>query len=165
MWDLSSLNRDQTYTCCLGTWGLNCWTASKVPSLPILMLADFDDPDKSAWRWQREFLVMLFQKMVSPQLQTMPVPFDPIGKQGSEGLACCVSPANGMKENNPMYWVWSVIRKTFWPTFHPGALWPRRLCSYFSGGLLALGWFRCGSAWWQADGWVATQLLSSFMNQ
>lgn len=48
---------------------------------------------------------MLFQKMVSPQLQIMPVPFGPIGKQGSEGLACCVSPANGMKENNPMYWV------------------------------------------------------------
>lgn len=50
---------------------------------------------------------------------------------------------------------WSVIRKTFWPTFHPGTLWPRRLCSYISGGLLALGWFRCGSAWWQADGWGA----------
>lgn len=48
---------------------------------------------------------MLFQKMVSPQLQIMPVPFGPIGKQGSEGLACSVSTANGMKENNAMYWV------------------------------------------------------------
>lgn len=52
-----------------------------------------------------EFLLMLFQKMVSPQLQIMPVPFGLIGKQGSEGFACSVSTANGMKENNPMYWV------------------------------------------------------------